>query len=117
MSAVHAFSPQTFVCKSKRFIHRDRRWQEQIANLQRAKSAQSELYDLKRVLESRKSENTRFHIYFSTIDRLDKIHAGRMKAVPNVFLHPYNDGGHGLVKHLRDSGLLKNILLEALNGG
>ncbi|MBW4575988.1 MAG: hypothetical protein KME08_11970 [Aphanothece sp. CMT-3BRIN-NPC111] len=111
---VHSFSPQTFIAPIKRFIYRDKRWQNQIKDLYKADSTQKIFADLKKYINSNQTNKPVFNIYYSSKDRLDKIHAERMRNISNVVLHLYDEGGHGLVKHLRDTGLLKDILRKSL---
>lgn len=113
-TVVQAFSPQTFLSSRQRLLFWDRRWPEQIRKLHRALTARREYFDLQTTLARPGNAATRFHIHYSLIDRLDKLHAERLRCAPNVTLHPYRVGGHGLIKHLRASGLLKKILLESL---
>ena len=80
-----------------------------------ARTAQKEYFDLRQVLESRQS-STKFHVHFSADGRVDILHAEHLRGCANVTMHQHEKGGHNLVKKLRDSGELKEILLGSLQG-
>lgn len=111
---VHAFSPQTFISKGKRTFYGDNRWKKEIEVTYEAMNASPAYFDIKEPL-SGKAVKTEFHIYYSCMDRLDKIHAERMKDNPRIILHPYKDLGHGVVRHLKETGQLREILLSSLH--
>ncbi len=107
------FSPQTFIGLWQRLWHFDRRWSDKIANAQKATSAERRYFDLKEVLQQANTK-TRHDIYFSENDWLDKIHARRLSTTNGVVLHPFAEGGHRLVKHLRDTGELSVLVRRAV---
>jgi pimeloyl-ACP methyl ester carboxylesterase len=112
----HAFSPVTFIGPLARLRHRDRRAPELFWRAVFSRNAKPPYYDLKSVLRGH-GANTEFHIYYcpnGPCGRLDKLHAERMSEFENVTLHLLPEGGHELVKLLRDSGELKGILRDAL---
>ena len=105
--SVIAFSPQTFINKRLRKKYDDNRWNKQIVSIFRLKS--KKILDVKKILCSKKNI-TENHIYFSSKDNLDKIHAERLKYCNNVFLHQYDYSGHYLIRSLKNNGDLVNIL-------
>jgi hypothetical protein len=109
VSAVHAFSPQTFIGTWLRFLNWDTRWKRQIRSAIRTASADASLFDLRAFLRAM-SYSTIINVHYSTSDRLDRIHAERLRGLSNVRLHAYSEGGHALVKTLRDSGRLREII-------
>ncbi len=111
---VHAFSPQTFINRFHRFIYRDRRWRKYLTNVY--KNSHKKYFDLRKVIhqDSRKL-HCEINIYYSSNHRLDKIHAEHMKNIGIITLHSYAEGGHRLVKTLRDEGSLKSIINNSLN--
>jgi hypothetical protein len=113
---VHSFSPITFIGPVARLRHRDWRWRREIWRAQRSRDARWAYFDARRVLAANPS-HTSFHIHYSTAGRLDELHATRMAALPNVTLHAYEEGGHMLVKHMRDAGVLATVLSDAVSGG
>ena len=113
---VLAFSPQTFISKQERALHGDDRWEEyQILNAHQSPTRQEKYFNLKRTLGARRT-GTKYRIYYQQENRLDRIHAKRMRVVPNVFLHPRPEGGddHHLVVHLKRNGALKKMLMREL---
>lgn len=110
---VLAFSPQTFIDAENRQRYGDERWPEQIAALHEADVNQGAVFDLAPVLATA-ADTTRFQIHVSTDDDLDLIHASRVEALPGIAMHRHEQGGHRLVKTLRDRGVLKPMLLGAL---
>jgi pimeloyl-ACP methyl ester carboxylesterase len=112
----HAFSPVTFIGPIARLIHRDRRAPVLFWRAVFSRYARPAYYDLKKVLR-RHGLGTEFHIYYcpkGPCGRLDKLHAERMGDFKNVTLHELPEGGHELVKLLRSSGELKEILRRAI---
>lgn len=109
---VIAFAPQTFINRGARFWQRDGRWKVQIENTYRCPWANAAYFDLKSLLKKR-NRHMQIDIYFDIGDRLDRAHAFRLADIPNVTLHDFDVGGHDLVKHLRNQGTLREILLNA----
>lgn len=110
---VVAFSPQTFVDAANRARANDERWPEQIAALHREAEDRRLTLDLLDVLPI-EAGNTRFHVHVSADDPLDLLHARRLADRSGVRIVEHERGGHRLVKTLRDRGLLKPILTDAL---
>lgn len=111
-----AFSPQTFIDAGNRQRFDDERWAPQIEALYRASASRQVVLDLRDVLKPAHHTKTRFQVHVSTGDALDTIHADRIADMPGVEIHRHDDGGHRLVKVLRDRGVLQPMLLEALAG-
>lgn len=111
VNAVHAFAPQTFIDRRNRLLSRDFRWKQQIRKTNRI--GNKDFFDLKRLLITNNALD--INIYYSTFHRLDRIHAERLKNMKGVKLHIVTEEGHGIVKHLRDTGMLKKILISSLN--
>jgi hypothetical protein len=112
---VISFAPQTFISPWLRLRYHDVRWARQIWRLYANTIFSKTYFDLrKRLLHN--TTMTEYHIYYSTDDPLDKIHAERMSGLPGVKLHPYTAGGHELVRELRDQGDLKKIFVQTFGG-
>lgn len=107
-----AFSPQTFIDAGNRLLAGDNRWQEQIDNLHASTGDRDVVFDLLTVLQT--PGKTRHQLHVSTDDRLDMLHAQRLAGCPGIEIIEHVDGGHRLVKTLRDRGLLRPIMLQAL---
>jgi catechol 2,3-dioxygenase-like lactoylglutathione lyase family enzyme len=112
---VVAFSPQTFIDPGNRAAFGDERWPDQIEQLHTAVGSSAATFDIRNALPSF-SGKTRFQIHVSTDDPLDIQHAHRVADKGGVEIVEHVDGGHRLVKSLRDRGLLRPMLLDALTG-
>lgn len=109
INRVIAFAPQTFVDRVNRLRYLDRRWRPQIKNVHNNPNKESQYFDLKAHLVNQ-TYDTELNIFYSPNHRLDKIHAERMKNISNVTLHSIPEGGHGVVKEVRDSGRLLELI-------
>lgn len=105
-----AFAPQTFISPILRLRHRDYRWGKQIFSTYRKSLFKKHIWDIKPVL-LRQRKNRKLSIFVSKSSRLDLIHATHIKDIPGVHIYPFEDGGHRLVKLLRDKGVLPAIML------
>ena len=108
---VHAFAPQTFLSPGSLIRHRDFRWKRDIWRVYFSSDRSAHL-DLREAL--RPANQTQFHIHFSSENRLDAIHAQHLAGIANVHLHDHPEGGHRVVKALRDNGTLRQIVHRAL---
>lgn len=113
VDVVLAFAPQTFIGPVERKEHKDDRWKPKLNALYR-NGGNPDFYNLKQVLWKHKNRQTQYHIHYPKEDRLDEIHARRMRKIPGVKLLPHKCGTHQMVTLLRDSGALKEILLKEL---
>ena len=103
---VHAFSPHTFIGSSK-YIRSKNRIQYVHAKFSRR------YFDLGRVMRLH-SNTVRVNVYYDPADKLDKSHAFHLKGSTSVTLFPLHGAGHSLVKALRDSGQLRDILVSSV---
>lgn len=110
---VYAFSPQTFLSWQQCLWHLDFRWRRQLAKLYQSSNIEPKYLDLKPLFQSQQPRS-KFQIYFCEKDRLDNLHATRMQVGANVELHKYQEGGHRLVKWLKERGELEKLLAQAL---
>jgi hypothetical protein len=108
-----AFSPQTFIDAENRALFGDQRWPDQIDSLHARATTSTAILDLRDVLPAGRSR-TRFQVHVSNDDPLDLIHAERIADRGGVAIVTHDQGGHRLVKTLRDRGLLQPLLLRAL---
>jgi hypothetical protein len=108
-----AFSPQTFIDEDNRTLFGERRWGNHLKKLHEDLngSVNTKYFDLINLWQE-KSIKTNFHIHFSRQNHLDVVHSVRMQGCQNVNLFAYDGNDHNVVKVLRDSGLLKQILLQ-----
>ena len=109
---VVAFSPQTYLDEERRTRHSDRRWREEIAH--RRSLADHDLgEDLLPLLE-RLPGPGRAEVYFSEHHARDASHAERLGRIPWVDLRPLDSDDHRAILHLKRSGVLQSLLLDAL---
>ena len=114
INQVVAFAPQTFINNNKRLLYFDFRWKKQLKNIHKSSKKSNFVLNLK--THFKKIEySTSIDIYFSDAHRLDKIHANYLSKTKNVVLHPLREGGHAVVKKLRDNGDLIKIIKETFN--
>ena len=113
--AVVAFSPQSFLGGADRREAGDDRWPDQIASLHAALGAEHPHYDVLPHLEATPPSSIEIHV--SGHDHLDLAHARRLAVVSGASVREHGNGGHRLVKALRDSGALRPILLRSLGLG
>lgn len=105
-----AFAPQTFISPGRRLAARDFRWTRQLLPTYAATAFRPHLYDLPSALGKRLSRPSAIDIYYSRHERLDALHAETLAGLESVQLHPRDVGGHMLVRHLRDTGALADVL-------
>lgn len=104
---VHAFSPQTFIHNPRYIRNKDK-----IRYLHNKFS--DKYFDLKPVIKSHRSICD-INIYYDKNEKIDETHARHLMNMKNITLHPYDEGGHGLIRLLRDSGELNSIIASSLN--
>jgi hypothetical protein len=109
-----AFAPQSFIDKSNRLINFDFRWKKQISSIYKYKKRKKIFFDLKKHLLN-STYKTNINIYYSPFYKLDKIHSERLQNNKNIFLHTISEGGHNIVKTIRDNGELSSIITECLH--
>ncbi len=117
---VHAFSPKTFIDPIKRIaaldIPRWRRYRNMLALLQ-SHRWRRQYFDLRKRLRDLPAGATQFHLYYASGHRVDRLHAERMKSLNGVHLHPYPIHGHYLIRQLKESGELIQIIERAIEPG
>ena len=114
VDTVVAFSPQTTIGRADRSQLGDERWLDQIATVHAALGDEHPHYDVAPHLHQRPPQ-TRCEVHVSANDALDVAHGGRVRGIPQVTVREHRDGGHRLVKMLRDRGDLQQILVTALD--
>lgn len=112
---VIAFAPQSFVSKRLRFWYRDRRWPQQIKNINKKEIHEQKILDLNRLAINSHVIKPKINIFYSKNHRLDRIHSERLKNLNNVTLHPLQEGGHGVVKLLKERGQLTKIIHQVFS--
>jgi pimeloyl-ACP methyl ester carboxylesterase len=111
---VIAIVPQTFISHQLRQRHNDERWPHQISNTLLSRFATPQAFDLRTYLAD--PGFTEAIVYADRADNLDATHAEWISEVPRVRLM-WKNGGHNLVKNLRDTGELQTLLANAVSKG
>ncbi|MBM4149122.1 MAG: hypothetical protein FJ224_08760 [Lentisphaerae bacterium] len=106
---VAAFAPQTFIGPARRFFARDRRWADRARAVAACPTADRRLFDLRNPIRNQPAP-PHIEIHYPVMNRLDRLHAERLRGLPGVALCPHRCESHMLVKELRDSGELQRIL-------
>lgn len=106
---VIAFAPQTFISPYLRIKYRDRRWKKQIFQTYMKSAFKPKAWNLRPLLIKSKHKN-KVSVFVSTADKLDHIHASHIEDIEGVKVYEFEDGGHGIVKLLRDEGKLPAIM-------
>ena len=114
---VIAFSPQTYLDKQTRDKFDDKRWKDQVKNVEIF--MQDPWYlKLRNILEIddayERIIDTRFVVYYAAGDKLDLSHVDQLRGLQNFIFKPFDYDDHTLITALRDSGKLKQILSEHL---
>lgn len=104
---IHAFSPHTSL-KNPKLVRKKSKLLHVHINYSK------KYFDVKRIIKSHKGLGV-FNIYFDSRNEIDAKHAKHLKRIKNVTLHTYNEGMHNIVRVLRDSGELRNIIISSLN--
>ncbi len=115
-TTIHVFGAQTFVSPTLRVAHRDARWRRPWLRLLRSGGYRRRYGDLKATVAAGAGAAGSIVVHYCAADRLDRVHAERLGAIPAVELRSYPEGGHNVVKHLRDEGRLEPLLAELLAG-
>ena len=111
---VVSFAPQSYIDYYNRLISLDRRWSTEISCVHKFEKKKKEYFDLKKYLKKNPNYKTEISLYYSINHRLDKKHSERLRYQKNIVLHPIEEGGHSVVKVLRNNGMLKSILKSTL---
>jgi hypothetical protein len=105
-----AFVPQSFISPEKVALNRDERVPDKFADMHRHRN-EHHIYDLQQWLPLH-APDVSADIYVSTSEHIDIVHARELENLPNIRIRYFEEGGHRLVMHLRDRGLLYEILSE-----
>lgn len=115
--AVHAFAPQTFISPAEMRRHREPRWQRESRAGEAARRERGDVHvvDLAGLLGG-DGARTEHHVWYCGDEELDVVQVTPLAATPRVRLRCMPDGGHLVVKWLRDEGRLLPILRASLLG-
>jgi hypothetical protein len=110
VDSILAFSPQTFMTKSKCLLYLDYRWLDRVIEIYASETVNHRYLDLRARVEQHSNETV---IVYDKYHRLDRLHAERIQG-PHVQLLPKTEGGHNLVRTLRDNGELDLLIRGVL---
>lgn len=110
INSVLSFAPQTFIDRKNRLINLDFRWRKEMREIHKNPSKKPEYFDLLNFLNKNNNPETAIEIFYSPKHRLDKIHAERLRGFKNIELIPTIEGGHNIIKTIRDTGELNTLL-------
>lgn len=116
---VMAFSPQTLLRVPELEEVGDMRWSGMIRKAagQRGGALDERYVDLVPVLrEQPPRDGTRFQVHYCQTFDLDAFHAERLPEDIGIELHGHVRGGHGVIRTLRNTGLLATMLEAAIAG-
>lgn len=103
-----AFAPQTFLSPEKVKFFGDTRRPEAVAEMHSHRTA-NHIYDLQPWLK-RHSPDISADLYYDDSYAFDLHHANELKGFRNIRHHPFQQGGHRIIIHLYQQGLLEGIL-------
>jgi len=112
---VHVFSPKTFINPILRILNNDTVERNLMIKLLFSKKVMRKYFDLKKVFIKSINYTRNFHIYFAMDNKIDNMHATRISSIDGVYMHPYKYGKHNLIRLLKESGELTNIIHQSVN--
>ncbi len=114
-SEIHAFAPKTFINPIRRLMQNDIPTGNRMRILLRLLlRGQGKYFDLRKILLASSEPRGKFHIHYSSSHRIDHLHAERMRSIHGIHLHPYQHGGHQLIRSLKKNGELTKIIEQAI---
>lgn len=102
---VIAFAPQSFIAHDMRAKNGDTRWQ---SDLSRIPDDDMPYPDLLPLIEA--NPQVKIAVYYCEGDALDKLHAERLRGLPNVSIHTLESDDHNVGRALKKLGLLAQIV-------
>lgn len=113
--ATHAFAPQTFVSPGSRTRRREHRWQQELDGLIASGRFDARFGDLAEALPLGPN-STEHNLWYSPVEASDVPHAAVAAAIPGVVLHCIPEGGHLVVKWLKQHDYLTSVISASLDG-
>jgi hypothetical protein len=109
-----AFSPQSFLDRTRRILYVDRRSWDLKERLQETLEADErrQFFDLKPIVEEKAVQPTEISIHVPRGNRLDRIHARRLQRSPVVRIHEHPFRDHTFIRRLNREGKLLDLINE-----
>ena len=104
-----AFSPQTFIDPLNRKKFNDFRWEKQMSKFHKLNFF-SDFYDLKYFFKNQIETKTEHYIFYGSNEKLDSIHAIRMKELNSFHIFEVRNSPHNSAQKLKDEGIIDKIL-------
>jgi len=105
-----AFVPQTFIDEKNRriFGDRDNKQKSKICTI----STTPQYFDLKNYLNTKITnlEKTKFYVFYSIENRLDKIHSERMKDLNSFYIFEIEGSHRSAAQTLKKIGFIENLI-------
>ena len=111
---VLCFAPQTVLDLDVLGAIGDHRWDRHLEPLVDAGALDPRWIDLGSALAGTAHGDTRYEVYFDESLSVDRQHVERLLGLENLHVYRFGRGRHHLVRALRDSGALAQILRRAL---
>ncbi|MDQ0504612.1 SGNH/GDSL hydrolase family protein [Xanthobacter agilis] len=108
---VIAFAPQTFIDHQMRAAHGDDRWQSDLGAIPQDAMRYPDLLPL---IEA--NPQVKISLYYCAGDKLDRIHAERLRRLPNVSIHTLASDDHNVARALKSLGLLAQVIDREIEG-
>lgn len=111
---VLSFAPQTVLDLDALAALGDHRWDDLLQPLSATGALDRRWTDLRQSLRRFRKPNTSYQVYFDESLAVDRLHAERLSGLPGVSLIRFGTGNHALVREMRRTGALTQVLLDAL---
>jgi pimeloyl-ACP methyl ester carboxylesterase len=111
---VLCFAPQTVLDLDVLEAIGDHRWDDRLVPLVQEGALDPRWVDLGQALAGAATGRTRYEVYFDESLSVDRQHVERLAGLENMRLYRFGRGRHHLVRALRDSGALAQLLQRAL---
>jgi hypothetical protein len=111
---VLAFSPQTLLDQDALWAIGDHRWDVKLRRLQAAGGPDPRFVDLGASLPELANGTTRYDVHYAATVMSDEQHAERVAGIPGLTIHGHPRGGHSVIRLLRRTGELEQLLTAAI---
>jgi acetyl esterase/lipase len=111
---VLCFAPQTILDLEVLDAMGDHRWDQSLRKVVSADGLDPNWIDLSSALPAARHTDTRYSVFFDDSLTADRLHAERLLGIEGMRLYRFGRGAHHLVRSLRDSGALEQLLRRAL---
>ena len=115
VNQVMSFAPQTTIRSDQLAEGNDDRWTARLMRASKFEPLEERYLDLREMLlRNPPPGDSDFAVHYPRDFELDAFHARRLSGVPGIELIEHDNGDHGLIRRLRDSGRLSQMLQAAV---